>query len=152
MRDEAGFTYVTVLFFVAFSAIIATRAMENGAVQERRSREQQLLDVGTEYRNAIRDYYINSPGTLKSYPESLEALLNDGRTSRLRRHLRKVYRDPLTGNAQWGLVRDDAGGVMGVYSLAPQAPLRRAGFAPEFASFVLAKTYQDWKFVYEANQ
>lgn len=151
MRAQSGYTYVVVLFVVAIASIVATRAMENGGVNERRVREEQLLWVGTQFRNAIRSYYANSPGTVSTYPPSLDALLDDNRTSRKRRHLRRIYRDPLTGNAEWGIVRNEAGLVTGVYSLASGVPFKTGGFAKEMSGFETAKTYQDWKFEFQGN-
>jgi type II secretory pathway pseudopilin PulG len=151
MRAPSGYTYVVVLFLVAIASVVATRALENGGVSERRSREEQLLWVGVQFRNAIRSYQTHSPGTTPSWPPTLEALLDDNRTSRTRRHLRRIYRDPLTGNAQWGLVRNEAGQIVGIYSLATGTPLKTGGFTPELAAFADAKTYQDWKFVFQGQ-
>ncbi|MCG2578640.1 type II secretion system protein [Dechloromonas sp. XY25] len=111
-----------------------------------RSLEAELLFVGLQYRNAIRQYYEAPPGGV--YPPSLEALLVDPRSPAIRRYLRRPYRDPLTGSAQWGLVQAPQGGIMGVYSLSPGKPIKQANFpavlewAPNLASFA------DWKFVY----
>ena len=46
------------------------------------------------------------------------------------RHLRRLYRDPLTGSADWGVVKGPDGGVIGVYSQAPGKPLKQDGFPP----------------------
>lgn len=145
---EAGFGYVMVLFLVAIASILSVRALENGGTQARREREEELLFVGSAYREAIRRYHDDSPGTAKEYPATLEALLLDPRTSTRRRPLRQLYRDPMTGDARWGLVLDAAGRVTGVYSLSTAVPLKRGGFDPALAGFAKASSYQDWKFVY----
>lgn len=149
MRRERGFSYVLVMFLVAAVAIISVRALENTMTAERRAKEAQLLLVGQAYRNAIRDYYEGSPGTGKMYPKDLESLLLDPRTTRLRRPLRKLYRDPITGKAEWGVVRSKTGEVMGVFSLSALAPIKRDGFPSELAGFANARQYRDWRFVYE---
>jgi type II secretory pathway pseudopilin PulG len=147
-RREGGFSYLFAMFAVAVVAIIAVRGMENTLSSERRDREAQLLLVGQAYRNAIRSYYENSPGTAKTYPAELETLLLDERTTRMRRHLRKLFRDPITASETWGVVRSESGGVMGVYSTSSQKPIKTDGFPDELGSFKNAKRYIDWQFVY----
>jgi type II secretory pathway pseudopilin PulG len=151
MRREDGFTYVLVMFVVAVLAIISTRAMENSLTNARRDKEAELLYVGQAYWNAIKTYYDYSPGTSKEYPPDLTSLLQDNRTSTMRRPLRKLYRDPITGSDQWGLVLTEDGRIKGVYSLSQQAPIKKNGFLDQFAAFTVAKTYRDWQFVYQSQ-
>ncbi len=67
----------------------------------------------------------------------------------MRRYLRKVYRDPMTGKAEWGLVMAPGGGVEGVYSLSTGRPMKRKGFDAVDGDFERAKTFADWRFLYE---
>ncbi len=150
-RREAGFAYVMVMFVVAILSIVSVRALENGLTHARRDKETELLFVGQAYREAIRSYYDHSPGTAKEYPPDLASLLLDNRTSTTRRPLRKLYRDPITGNEEWGLVLTDDGKIKGVYSLSPQQPIKTGGFAAELAAFAVAKTYRDWQFVVQSK-
>lgn len=149
MVSQRGFSYPIALFLVALMAIVSVRALENTMTAERRAKEQELLVVGQAYRDAIRNYYDNSPGTLKAYPPDLQALLLDARATRLRRPLRKLYRDPITASTEWGIVRTESGAVKGVYSLSGLKPFKTDGFARELASFKDAHQYQQWQFVYE---
>ncbi len=151
MKKQGGFTYVIAMFLVAALAVIAGRAMENSQTRERRAKEAELLIVGQAYRSAIRQYYQNTPGFDKRYPTSLRALLQDERATRMTRPLRKLYRDPITGSAEWGLVEAPDGGVMGVYSLSFRQPIKIDGFTPDLADFANVKKYQDWKFVYQPS-
>lgn len=146
-RTDSGFTYVIVMFAVAVAAIVATRAMEGNAASQRVVRESELLYVGAIYRDAIRSYHDNSPGTVSTYPESLEDLLEDKRMSTLRRHLRKILRDPMTEDGKWGEVRID-GRIVGVYSLSNRQPQKQGGFSGEDVDFADARSYQDWKFIH----
>ncbi|MFY9316607.1 MAG: type II secretion system protein, partial [Burkholderiales bacterium] len=68
-----------------------------------------------------------------------EDLLEDKRYLTVQRYLRRVYADPITGKADWGLVPAPGGGIMGVYSTAAAKPVRDLG----------AASYRDWKFAYE---
>ena len=149
MRREQGFSYPIAMFLVALVAIVTVRALENSMTAERREKERDLLAVGQAYRNAIRSYYDNSPGTSKSYPPDLEALLLDKRATRMRRPLRKLYRDPMSGSAEWGIVRTAEGAVKGVYSLSVLKPFKTDGFPVELKSFANASQYKQWLFVYE---
>lgn len=151
MRREGGFSYLVVMFLVAVSAIVSVRALENTLTAERRDKEAELLRVGLAYREAIRSYYDDSPGTAKVYPAELKSLLMDPRTTSLRRHLRKLYRDPITGSTDWGIVHSASGTVMGVYSLSTLEPFKKDGFAPELGGFANAKQYKKWLFVYRPN-
>ena len=151
MRREAGFTYVMVMFAVALLSIVSVRAMENSLTGAKRDKEAELLFVGQAYRNAIKVYYDYSPGTTKEYPPDLASLLLDSRTSTTRRPLRKLYRDPITGNDEWGLILTEDGRIKGVYSLSQQVPIKKGGFPTELAEFALAKTYRDWQFVYQSQ-
>ncbi len=148
-RRQQGFTYLLALFAMAALAILTTRALENFQMTERREREMALLEIGSAYRAAIEMYYEQSPGTQKAYPRDLATLLLDTRAVRIRRPLRRLYRDPVSASAEWGIVRASDGGIMGVFSLSDRAPVKTDGFASAFEHFVGAASYRDWKFVYE---
>lgn len=147
-RFERGFTYPIAMFAVAVTSILSLHAIENALTDARREQEAALLETGAAIADAIRSYYQLSPGTVKTYPPSLDALLEDARTATLRRHLRKLYRDPVTGSTQWGLVMTEDGRVKGVYSLSTRSPLKKAGFPAYQDSFNNAHSYQDWRFVF----
>jgi hypothetical protein len=112
-----------------------------------REKEAELLFIGGEYARAIANYQRMTPGAEKKYPPNLEALLADSRFPNTVRHLRRLYRDPITGAGEWGTARDEAGGITGVYSLAESKPMKKAGFGPGREAFADAETYQDWVFV-----
>ncbi|MBA5689976.1 type II secretion system protein [Rugamonas apoptosis] len=152
MIRQRGFSYVIVMFLVAIVAIISARAMGNTLTAERRAKEDELLWVGQAYRHAIQAYYDGSPGTAKVYPKQLKDLLLDGRGTLIRRPLRALYRDPISGSRDWGLVKTEAGDLIGVYSLSTLKPLKRDGFPPDLPGFSNAASYQSWRFVYLASK
>lgn len=149
MRGERGFSYVIVMFLVAVLSVASVRALEITLTREKRDKEAQLLEVGMAYLKAIEQYYNEAPGTAQSYPLELEALLYDERLTRPQRPLRKLFRDPITGSAEWGVVRNATGGVVGVYSLSSAKPFKQKGFPVELESFTEAQHYSDWKFIYQ---
>lgn len=152
MRGQRGFSYPIAMFLVAVLGLISARALENILIQEKRSREAELLSVGKAYRDAIRRYYEGSPGTVKKYPENLTLLLLDPRPTRPSRPLRKLFRDPITGSTDWGLITTETGAIKGVYSRSGLKPVKADGFAAEFSHFKDAQRYSDWVFVYEGVQ
>jgi hypothetical protein len=64
----------------------------------------------------------------------------------VRRHLRRVFVDPLSGSTTWGVVRDGNGEITGVYSLASGTPVKQENFEAPFESFRDSRTYADWIF------
>jgi hypothetical protein len=113
----------------------------------RREKEAELLFVGDAYRQAIGRYYESAPAGSKRYPKNLEVLLKDDRFAYNRRHLRRLYPDPVTGKAL-ATVEAPEGGIMGVYSPSEAAPSKSANFPPDYAGFEGAPRYADWQFVY----
>ena len=143
-RGAEGFTYLTVLFVVAILAGGLALVGEVWHTAAMREKETELIFAGTQYRQAIERYYLNGPGL---YPRTLDDLLKDPRKPVTERYLRRIYPDPITGKDEWGLVKAPDGGIMGVYSLSENKPLKSANFRPRDAGFETAAHYFDWKFV-----
>lgn len=147
MYSEKGFTYIWMMFAVALAGIALAGAGQLWQTEARREKEKELMFVGEQFRLAIESYYESSPGA-KRYPDSLEKLLFDNRFPTITRHLRKVFYDPMTGIAQWGLIKRPGAGVVGVHSLSTQKPLKQANFQGRYASFAGAESYRNWEFIY----
>ena len=159
---ERGFTYVGLLFAVVVFGLASVGAARVLASSEIGERERQLLFVGHEFRQAIRSYFEAQPGAPR-YPMQLDDLLLDTRFPGVKRHLRKMYFDPMTGKPNWGLIKAPEGGIMGIYSLSTQVPLKRANFDNEDAGFdapvlraaanktPLRYSFADWQFVYRSS-
>lgn len=146
-----GFTYLWVLFVVALMGVGVMAMAEVYKLQAMRDRERELLFIGHQFRAAIASYYESRTSTGdRQYPRSLDDLLKDPRSAGVRRHLRRLYPDPITGRPEWGLVIVN-GGVAGVHSLSEATPLKVSGFDPEDASFRDARMYREWKFTYPAD-
>lgn len=148
-RRARGFTYVMMLIAVAIIGIGLAGTAEVWSLAQQREKEAELLFVGNQYREAIGRYYDSTPGGGKRYPEKLENLLEDKRYPMPIRHLRKLYADPLTGKAEWGLMEAPDGGIMGIYSKAAGAPLKQAEFGNRDRTFHEAPTYGEWRFFHE---
>ena len=144
-RANAGFTYVGVMIFLAILAMVSAAVLTAGAALQRRMNEEELLFIGAQFAEAFKSYFEATPAGQRNYPAKLEELLRDPRYPGVRRHLRKIYVDPMTGSAQWGLVAAP-GGIVGVHSLSQRAPLKVAEFEPAFAPLAGRTSYVDWKF------
>jgi type II secretory pathway pseudopilin PulG len=114
MRRQGGFTYLGVLIAVAVLGIGVSAVSEVWVTHARRQRIEELEWVGQQYVQAIGSYYESSPGTVKAYPRSLQDLLEDRRFVTMRRHLRQVYVNPMSGQADWEMLVAPDGGIKGV--------------------------------------
>jgi len=142
----SGFTLLALLVVMFVIALGLAAAGPTWADQSRRAREHELLHVGLLYERALADFRQSSPGSLKTYPKSLEELVLDTRFLGVRRHLRQLYPDPLEPTRPWGVVKDIDGYIVAVYSQSVDEPL--AGGSIELGDIVLppARHYSDWKF------
>ena len=141
---QRGFTYLGFLLFVAISGAGLVAYSEVASHTAQREKEAELLFRGEQYRDAIASYYKKE----QRYPKALTELLEDKRFPMPVRHLRRLYRDPITGEDEWGLVEAPGGGVMGVFSRAAEAPIKSGNFSERNREFGEAATYADWKFVH----
>lgn len=144
-KKQRGFTYLGLLIVVAVMGAGAAAFGQVASHAAQREKEAELLFRGEQLRAAIASYYKKE----QRYPPALGDLVEDKRYPMPVRHLRKLYTDPMTGKADWGLVEAPGGaGVMGVYSKAGDTPIKTGNFSLANQSFAEAKTYSDWKFVH----
>jgi type II secretory pathway pseudopilin PulG len=144
---QRGFTYIGMLLIVAVmgTGLAAFGQLYSQAAQ--REKERELLFIGNQFRDAIAGYYNKSPGN-KVYPKTLDQLLEDKRLPVPQHHLRKLFRDPMTGSTEWGLVEAPGGGFMGVYSRSEETPIKSANFSAKDQAFEGAEHYTNWMFAY----
>jgi type II secretory pathway pseudopilin PulG len=137
---------LALLFALALGSIVMMAAMDVWSTARQRVREQELLFVGDQYRLAIQRYFFGAPpGSPRVLPSRFEDLLEDDRYPMPVRHLRRLYPDPITGSAEWGVVRFGAR-ISGVYSLSEKTPIKQAEFAPIYQQFNGKKSYREWVF------
>lgn len=145
-RREAGYTYLLLLFAVAAAGLVAAGAAEMWSTLAQREKEQELLFIGNQYREALRRYREAIPDAPQRLPATLDELLRDPRFPGVRRHLRRIYADPMTGRVDWVLLRE-GGGIAGIHSRATGRPLKQGGFAKRDEGLAGAASYADWLFV-----
>ncbi|MBI4293731.1 MAG: type II secretion system protein [Betaproteobacteria bacterium] len=145
---SGGFTYLGVLMLFAVMSFALTVAIGVWQTAQKRDKEEELLFVGDQIRRAIGMYAANAA----RYPRNLEELLKDSGFPEVRRYLRKVYRDPMTGRAEWGLVKSAGDTIIGVYSLSEGEPFKKSGFSLADQDFDGKKKYSEWVFLAKAAQ
>jgi type II secretory pathway pseudopilin PulG len=151
VKRQGGYTYIGLLIFIALMGTTLAAAGVVWHTQTQREREVELMFAGGQFAAAITQFYERTPaGQRPRFPARLEELLEDRRWPTTTRQLRRVYLDPMTGKPEWGIVRAPDGGILGVYSLSREVPIRRAGFGTPYEDFASAASYQDWRFVYVA--
>lgn len=145
---QAGFTYLGLIIFVTIIGLVGAATLKTGALMQRAAAEEELLDIGAAFSAALDSYAAATPQGASPYPPSLKELLKDPRVPGVRRHLRKIFVDPLTGKAEWGVVYLGEGttGVVAVHSLSTARPLKVANFDSRFSGLDNADTISAWRF------
>ena len=148
-RSEGGFTYIGILLALALFGVALAATGDVWRTAAQRERERELLFVGDQFRNALLSYYGATPAGQRRYPRVLEDLVEDNRYPVPRRHLRRIYADPITGKPDWVLVDAPGGGIAGVHSRSEAKPLKTGNFAAQDVKFEGAGRYSDWKFGFD---
>lgn len=143
---QAGFTYIALLIIVAMIAAGATAALGAGAALQQRETEAELLAIGLEFRQALQSYADATPAGQPTEPREMAELLRDPRYPGVRRHLRRIYPDPLTGQSEWGIERFPDGRISGMHSLSKTPTLRRTGFPAGLEGLENAESHDAWVF------
>jgi type II secretory pathway pseudopilin PulG len=144
---DGGFTYLSLIVLVAIIGLVTATSLKLGAVLQRARAEQELLRIGAEFSDALQSYADATPAGKPSQPATLKDLLRDPRFPTTRRHLRKIYLDPMTGKAEWGIVYlANKVGVIGIYSLSDARPVKIGNFPARFSGFDSKEHISDWKF------
>lgn len=149
---SGGFTYVTLLFLIVVIGIALSVTGEVWSTTSKRELEEELIFRGDEIRKAIGRFYVEGPGGAKQFPRELKALIKDPRFQATKRYLRKIYEDPVTGKADWHLIKEKDGTIIGVKSSSNKEPIKKANF-PSWLSGLGGKAkYSDWEFVYSPEK
>lgn len=144
---QAGFTYVGLVVFVAILGLVGAATLKVDGLLRRAAAEQELLEIGAAYSAALRSYAAATPRGMTPVPPTLQDLLKDPRFPGTRRHLRKIFVDPVTGKAEWGIVYlGDKTGVLAIHSLSQARPLKVANFDARFPGFENREHLSEWKF------
>lgn len=148
---QSGLVLLAVLIFLLLTTLGASAMVELQRTHSQRAKEAELLFVGDQYRRAIKSYYSSVPaGKSQSLPGSLDDLLEDKRFPMPIRHLRRLYPDPMTGEADWVLMQG-AGGILGVHSHSTLSAFKKRDFPIQYRDFQDKETYAEWVFAISLN-
>ena len=138
-----GFTVAELVMVTALIAVLAAVAIPTARFTVKREREAELRLALRQMRNAIDDHKrLADQGMIQvelgteGYPKELEDLVEGvelvGQVKKVRKFLRRVPIDPMTGETEWGLrsLQDDFDStswgrqnVYDVYSLSDKTAL-----------------------------
>lgn len=145
---QAGFTYLGLIIFVAIVGLVGAATLKVGSLLQRAAAEEELLEIGAAFSAALDSYAAATPRGATPYPPSIKELLKDPRFPGVRRHLRKVFVDPLTGKAEWGIeyLGDGDVGIVAFHSLSNAQPLKIANFDSRFRGLDGKEKISQWRF------
>ncbi len=141
-----GFSFISVLIFIMVTGVALVSVNKCWSIIIKREKEKELMFRGDRFRRAIESYYKSAQK--KKYPRELKLLLKDDRYPVIKKHIRRLYKEPMTKNGDWELLRDPSGGIKGVRSKSKDKPLKTAGFNQIYKNFENSKKYSEWAFVY----
>jgi type II secretory pathway pseudopilin PulG len=145
-KPQRGMIYLALLLAVALIGGVSAVGLKVAQTIQTRQAEAELLAIGLEFRYALQSYAEATPNGVPPAPESLAELLRDPRYPGVRRHLRRIYHDPLTGKADWGIIRGPDRRIAGIHSLSKGAAIKRDGFPGELAALVGKDSHDQWVF------
>ena len=122
---QCGATYLLLLFMLAVMAAGMAAMGTQWAVAAQRERETELLFRGAQFSRALASWRDATPAGQAAAPMLLQELLVDDRSTPQRHHLRRLYTDPFTAEADWDVLRGADGRIVAVASRARQPALRR---------------------------
>lgn len=121
VTEQEGFTFLWLVLGLLLLGLGTQHVFVSVAQQQLSAQMRQQARLVEAYNQALQAYRDASPGSRKQYPAELKDLLLDTRQIQTRRHLRRLYPDPLQPQLDptqaWGLVRDEQGRITRVYSL-----------------------------------
>ena len=100
---ERGYLLIVLMLAVFTLSIGFMIAVPIWQTELQREKEEELIFRGGQYVEAVRLYVLKHPGR---YPSSLEELVKA-------RHLRRLYRDPMTARGEWNVVLNPGTGGAG---------------------------------------
>lgn len=171
LMSEKGFTLAFVVITLLFVGVGMATVGKIWSKAVQREKEEELLFRGDQIRKAIESYYNDSKNCRhpNMYPSSLEDLLKDKRCLSVQRHLRKLYKDPMTIDGEWELIPVTPEGevkgmpsssiqpgtgmrIKGVRSKSEKEPIKKKGFPEIYKNFEGKMRYKDWEFIFTPGQ
>lgn len=141
---QRGYAVVLMLMLVAAFGLALAAVGETSALASARRREATLLQAGQEVIAAIRSYH----SVHGRYPAGWNVLLEDRVSGLLKRHLRRIPRDPMSGQTDWVQIQNAAGEFIGVRSRSVAPPIQSTPILIGTLSLPPVESYDQWHFIY----
>jgi type II secretory pathway pseudopilin PulG len=134
---QSGMTYIGLLLVIVLMGIATAALTPVWSTTVQREKEEELLFRLGEFRRAIAGYRQDHG----RYPRKLEDLLEDKTQFQVRRYLRRIYPDPMTGEADWKLefLVDKSGVIAGIRDLHSRSEAEGFRNIPDKGN-----RYSDW--------
>ncbi len=149
--NQNGFTYILALTVVVIIGIMLGMAGQSWKTIKQREQEKELIFRGSQIKEAIEKWYAPKPGQHVVTPlTDLSFLVDDPRQQRPVHWLRRLYEDPLTGKADWRIIKDPNKGITGVASTSDETPIK-TDFTdiPSLVQLSGKMKYSEWEFTYD---
>ena len=143
-RRQRGIGFLFCLYAIAALGLLAAGTGRVWYTSQQRERETELLFVGNQYAMALASYRAIDVNGQHQLPRTLEELLEDRRGPRMVRHLRQLYRDPMTNLNDWVLLKN--GDRIGALHSRSHGTAFKQVFDPPNDSFSGHATYDEWVF------
>ncbi|GAB2883008.1 type II secretion system protein [Uliginosibacterium flavum] len=153
MQRQRGFGYLILIFALAVMGLVLAGFGQSWKISSQREKETELLAIGQQFSAAMTSYQRVTPAGQPNTPASLDELLEDKRFPFTVRHLRRLYRDPMTGQPNWQVDVLD-GRIVSISSRSEREALRQPKALPRFVSIASKAEvirYRDWLFVKQAT-
>lgn len=147
LASSGGFTFVGALVIVVLMGIMLGIVGQSWQMVMQREREEELLFRGNQYRIALEQWHTptRSGGGAPRPLNDLKDLLKDHQSATRQKYLRRLYKDPITGE-DFATIIQPGKGIVGVMSSSEKEPLKKANFPEELATFENQDQYKKWVF------
>ncbi|HMN02927.1 MULTISPECIES: type II secretion system protein [Geobacter] len=147
LASSGGFTFVGALMIVILMGIMLGIVGQSWQMVMKREREEELLFRGNQYRIALEQWHTptRSGGGAPRPLNDLKDLLKDPQSARRQKYLRRLYKDPITGE-DFATIVQPGKGIVGVMSTSDKEPLKKTNFPDELATFENQDQYKKWVF------
>lgn len=149
---QRGLTYLLLLFILAVGGAGMAALGERWQIAAQREREAELHFRGGQFSQALASWRDTPAAGREPAPRTLQELLTDKRVSPPVHHLRQLYTDPFTSQADWELLRNPQGLIVAVASRSRQPALRRQGLQLRAGSNPAEPAVGDWLFAAAAAE
>ncbi len=96
---SGGYAILIFLFILAVMSLGLTVAVPVWETQMQREKEAELIFRGNQYVEGVRIYQLKNPG---AFPKTLDEMVE-------KKCLRRLYRDPMSGDGQWNVILQQSG-------------------------------------------